>query len=83
MVSGILAVISAVVILSLVNNLHLELSNNLLSCLFGDTILSVTYSASVVLLSLFLALILGLVASWFPIVLALRVQPVWAIALES
>ena len=82
LVSGILAVGSAVLILTVLNNAHLRLSNSLLSSLFGSSVFLVHISFSVVLWSLLLALFLGIVASWFPTIMALRVQPARAAAQE-
>lgn len=83
LVSGLLAIIAAIGIIFLLNNCRIELSNSLLSSLFGDTVLIVNYSFSIVSLSVLLSIFLGITASWFPTVLALRIQPVQAISQES
>ena len=77
-----MALASAALIASGINNAGIPLSNALLSSLLGSDTFAIHLSFPVILMAVLLALFLGILASWFPALMALRIQPARAVAQE-
>lgn len=79
LLSAFLGILIASVILFASNTAEITLSNSLLKSLFSNTVLNVNFSVYVAFWSLGVALVLAVISSWFPITMALRIQPMRAI----
>jgi putative ABC transport system permease protein len=77
--AGALGILMGTAAISIVNTLRLFVSNSLLVSMLGHHTLSFPFLPAVASASLLLALLLGLISSFYPVRLALKIQPIEAL----
>lgn len=77
--AGILAIATGYLIIAIINNASLKINNNLTASLFGGSNLQISFSPFVAIISMGASLLLGFLSSIFPVMMALKIEPVSAL----
>jgi ABC-type lipoprotein release transport system permease subunit len=77
--AGILGIIAGMLCINIINSLEVSIPNTLIASLLGGTVLTIEFLPSVAVLSLGVSLVLGVLASLYPVETAVRIEPVVAV----
>jgi len=78
-VAGLAGVLAGFAFILIINSLGLNIDNDLLASILNGRILRIEFTGQIALYSFFIAVILGLAATVYPIETAVRIEPVAAI----
>jgi ABC-type antimicrobial peptide transport system permease subunit len=79
LIAGLAGVLAGFVFIQIVNGLGLNINNNLLASILNGRILRIEFTGHIAFYSFFIAIILGLAATIYPIETAVRIEPVVAV----
>ena len=77
--AGLAGILSGLFVLNLLNSLEIQITNALVASLLGGTVLQLAFLPGIAVFSFFVAVLLGLVASFYPVETAVRIQPMAAL----
>ncbi|QQO09813.1 ABC transporter permease [Breznakiella homolactica] len=77
--AGVIGIIAGILCITIVNRLEIIIPNALLASLLGGTILTIEFLPSVAAFSLGISLVLGFLASLYPVEAAVHIEPVVAV----
>jgi putative ABC transport system permease protein len=77
--SGLFGIILGCIIFRLINFMDIVISNSLIVSLFGSKVLNFIFMPKIAAVSFLIAVVLGFIASFFPIEIAVRIDPVTAV----
>jgi ABC-type lipoprotein release transport system permease subunit len=78
LIAGLAGVLAGFVFIQIVNGIGLNISNDLLASILNGRILRIEFTGQIAFYSFFIAIILGLAATVYPIETAVRIKPVVA-----
>jgi putative ABC transport system permease protein len=78
-VAGIVGVIIGIVLIHVINNAHIVIGNELIASVLGGAEVSLDVSFGISITSLFVAVILGFMASLYPVQMAVKIDPIIAV----
>jgi ABC-type antimicrobial peptide transport system permease subunit len=79
LIAGLAGVLAGFVFIQIVNGLGLNINNNLLASILNGRVLRIEFTGHIAFYSFFIAIILGLAATIYPIETAVRIEPVVAV----
>ena len=79
LIAGVTGVLSGFIALSIINCLKISISNELLASLFGGSMLHLDFIPGIAFFSVLVAAALGILASLYPIEIAVRIEPMDAV----
>ncbi len=77
--AGIVGVVMGIVLISVINDMHIVIRNDLIASVLGGSEINLDVSFGISVTSLFVAVVLGFLASLYPVQMAVKIDPIIAV----
>jgi putative ABC transport system permease protein len=79
LIAGIVGVLLGIVLIFIINDMHIVINNELIASVLGGAEIALDVSFGISIISLLVAVLLGFLASLYPVQMAVKIDPIIAV----